>query len=155
MIPKYITQHQARVILGPQDYLFTDEGVGTFLNHEWNVSSRLDRMGIRLMGPKLDVKPKPEYLMLDAGKDATSIVSDTIPVGGVQAPGRIPVILGVDGPSTGGYAKIATVISADITNLGQLRPENKIRFREVTIHQAQRALEEYEKKISYDSLLMG
>jgi biotin-dependent carboxylase-like uncharacterized protein len=149
IIPEYKDKCEIRVILGPQDYLFTDESVKTFLNCEWKVSPKSDRMGVRLTGPKLEFKPRPEYLVRDAGADPSNIVSDPAQLGGIQVAGGVePIILGVDGPCAGGYAKIATVISADIPKVGQLRPGGIALFKEVSFDEAIRALEEVEKKIN-------
>jgi allophanate hydrolase subunit 2 len=69
------------------------------------------------------------------------IVSDGIPLGGIQVPGDgQPIVLLVDRQTTGGYTKIATVISVDVGRLGQIRPGQRVRFREVSLAQAHAAL---------------
>jgi biotin-dependent carboxylase-like uncharacterized protein len=121
-----------RVVLGPQDFMFTARGVDTFLGAEWKLSPVSDRMGMRLVGPPLELHPRPDYLTRDAGSGPADIVDDVIPVGGIQVPGGIePIVMGVENPTAGGYAKIATVISADLGKMGQIPPKGSLSFRKV------------------------
>lgn len=121
-----------RVVLGPQDFMFTAKGVDTFLGAEWKLSPVSDRMGMRLVGPPLELHPRPDYLTRDAGSGPADIVDDVIPVGGIQVPGGIePIVMGVENPTAGGYAKIATVISADLGKMGQIPPKGSLSFRKV------------------------
>ena len=121
-----------RVVLGPQDFMFTAKGVDTFLGAEWKLSPVSDRMGMRLVGPSLELHPRPDYLTRDAGSGPADIVDDVIPVGGIQVPGGIePIVMGVENPTAGGYAKIATVISADLGKMGQIPPKGPLTFRKV------------------------
>lgn len=122
-----------RVVLGPQDFMFTAKGIETFLTAEWKLSPVSDRMGMRLVGPPLELHPRPDYLIRDAGSGPADIVDDVIPVGGIQVPGGIePIVMGVENPTAGGYAKIATVISADLGKMGQIPPKGALRFRKVS-----------------------
>jgi biotin-dependent carboxylase-like uncharacterized protein len=117
-----------RVILGPQAEYFTEDAVATFLSSEYTVSFQSDRMGYRLDGPVL------------THAKGYNIVSDGIVSGAIQVPGSgHPIVLMVDNPTTGGYPKIATVISADVPLIGRRRPGRKIRFAAVDIHEAQLA----------------
>jgi allophanate hydrolase len=153
LIPRYEARRPVRVVLGPQDYLFLDESVGTFLTFNWKLSNTSDRMGCRFIGPKLEFKLQPEYLIAQAGSDPSNIVDDTIPVGGIQVPsGLEPIVLHVDGPSLGGYAKIATVISADLGKVGQMRPGEIANFRAVSTDEAVAALRMMEEAISESSI---
>ncbi len=121
-----------RVVLGPQDFMFTPKGIETFLTAEWKLSPVSDRMGMRLVGPPLELHPRPDYLTRDAGSGPADIVDDVIPVGGIQVPGGIePIVMGVENPTAGGYAKIATVISADLGKMGQIQPKGPLTFRKV------------------------
>ena len=122
-----------RVVLGPQDFMFTNKGIETFLTTEWKLSPVSDRMGMRLVGPPLELHPRPDYLTRDAGSGPADIVDDVIPVGGIQVPGGIePIVMGVENPTAGGYAKIATVISADLGKMGQIQPKGSLTFRKVS-----------------------
>jgi biotin-dependent carboxylase-like uncharacterized protein len=136
-IPLYQQQIELRVILGPQDNCFTEDGIRTFLQSEYTVSTQADRMGFRLEGPKIQ------------HRETADIISDGIPLGAVQVPGDgLPIILLADRQTTGGYTKIATAISVDISKLAQAKPDDKVRFRQVSEDEALIALQEYEQKIN-------
>lgn len=125
-----------RVVLGPQDDYFAQEAIAAFLSSEYRISQQADRMGFRLEGPEL---PHTE------GYD---IVSDAIVAGSVQVPGsRQPIVLLVDAQTTGGYSKIATVISADIPVLGRRRSGRPVRFAAVTQSEAEAIRREEEAKL--------
>ena len=127
--PDYPTERECRVILGPQDDRFTSAGVRAFLEGLYEVTPQADRMGYRLKGPVIEHA---------RGHD---IISDGIPLGGIQVPGEgQPIVLLVDRQTTGGYTKVATVIGVDIGALGQTRPGHRIRFRRVTLEEAHAAL---------------
>lgn len=118
-----------RVIMGPQDGLFTREGIETFLHSEYTVTAESDRMGCRLDGPAV------------AAAGATDILSDGTVFGAVQVPASgKPIVLLADRQTAGGYAKIAAVITADLPRLVQKRMDQKIRFSEITVEQAQELL---------------
>ncbi|HEX6140971.1 MAG TPA: biotin-dependent carboxyltransferase family protein [Candidatus Limnocylindria bacterium] len=112
-----------RVLPGPQDDHFDPEQFARFTATDWRVSREADRMGLRLDGPALAHRP-------DKGAD---IVSEAVVPGAVQVPGAgMPIVLGVDAQTIGGYAKIATVIRADVPRLAHARPGTVLRFRAVT-----------------------
>ena len=116
-----------RVVLGPQQDHFTEPAVATFLDTEFSISQSSDRMGLRLDGPLLNHR---------AGWD---IVSDAIATGSIQVPGTgQPILLLADHQTTGGYPKIATVISADLGVVGRRRPGQKIRFAAVSVAEAEK-----------------
>jgi biotin-dependent carboxylase-like uncharacterized protein len=116
-----------RVILGPQQEYFTEEAVATLLDAEFRISTSADRMGMRLDGPRL------------RHRHGWDIVSDAIATGAIQVPGSgQPILLLADHQTTGGYPKIATVISADLPAVGRRRPGDAIRFAAVTIDEAER-----------------
>ena len=115
-----------RVVMGTQDYMFSKQGIETFLSNEYVVTSEFDRMGCRLEGPYI------------APKTTSDMISDGIAFGSIQVPSHgKPIILLADRQTTGGYAKIATVISADIPKLVQRKTDHKIRFVPVTVEEAQ------------------
>jgi biotin-dependent carboxylase-like uncharacterized protein len=126
-----------RVVLGPQDHLFTPDSVALFLATRWLLSPISDRMGCRFVGPPLHFLPRPDHLVAQAGSDPSNIVDDSICIGSIQVPsGLEPIVMGVDGPSLGGYAKIATVISPDLSVLAQLLPDDPVRFRALSPDEA-------------------
>jgi len=115
-----------RVIPGPQREAFTQEGWETFIEKPYAVSNEMDRMGIRLQGPVIK------------HQEPADILSEAIPFGAIQVPADgQPIILMADRQTTGGYTKIGTVCSVDFSILAQLRPGQKIRFKPVSIDEAQ------------------
>lgn len=129
--PHYTSHSRLHVILGPDDRLFTEESVQLFFDTEWRMNTKADRTGFRFIGPSMSFRPgRPDYLIQDAGVDPSNIVIDPgAPVGTIQVPsGAEPIVLGVDSPSIGGYARIGVVISTDMSTLGQIRPNGIVRF---------------------------
>ncbi|MBE7062397.1 MAG: biotin-dependent carboxyltransferase family protein [Clostridia bacterium] len=125
-----------RVILGPQEDYFTDKGIETFLNTTYTVSEKSDRMGVRLDGDSIE------------NKNGVDILSDGIATGAVQIPASgTPIIMMADRQTTGGYAKIANVISADLPKMAQARPGTRIRFTAVTEKEAVRLKKQQEQKL--------
>lgn len=132
-----------RVVLGPQDDYFTEAAIATFLSSAYVISAQSDRMGFRLEGAPL-VHAK-----------GYNIVSDGIVAGSIQVPGSgLPIILLADAQTTGGYPKIATVVSADIPVLGRRRPGRAVRFEAVSVASAQALRREQENMVrrAIDSL---
>ena len=124
-----------RVIMGPQDDMFSSKGIETFLNKEFTISSNFDRMGVRMEGPFVESK---------MGSD---IISDGIALGAMQVPAHgKPIILLADHQTAGGYAKIGTVASVDLPKVVQRRIDDKIRFKSITVEEAQHLIkvEEHE-----------
>ena len=132
-IPAYGHDHRIRVVLGPQSGAFTEAGVEMLLGSEYKVSVQSDRMGYRLDGPAIEHVAGPD------------IVSDGTSLGAVQVPGNgLPIVLLADRGTTGGYAKIATVVSVDIGRIAQAMPGDAIRFEEVSVAEAHAILAEQE-----------
>ena len=122
LIPKYEKNSKVRVILGPHLNHFRPEAITTFLNDEYTITSQSNRMGYQLSGAKLEHQ---------SGAD---IISDAIPLGGIQVPASgQPIILMAERQTTGGYARIGTVISADIPLLAQAMPGARIQFVKVAL----------------------
>ena len=122
-------EYKLRIVLGPQDDAFTERGITTFLSSVYTLTPEFDRMGCRLDGELIEhVK-------------SGDIISDGIAFGAVQVPsaGEAGHMLG-GRQTTGGYAKIANVISADFRILAQLKAGDKVRFEKVSIAAAQEAL---------------
>lgn len=128
-IPQYSSQVEVRVMLGPQANLFSAAGLNTLLTTSYTVSNEADRMGYRLDGEKI------EHL---AGPD---IVSDALTPGAIQVPGSgQPIVMMADCGTTGGYAKIATVIGADLAKLAQTKPQDCLTFVACSYEEAVQAL---------------
>jgi biotin-dependent carboxylase-like uncharacterized protein len=131
MLPRYASPGTLRVMMGPQEELFTAAGIATFLGQPYAVTHRNDRMGYVLEGPKI------------AHSGAPDIVSDALCPGSVQVPGSgLPIVMGSDCQTTGGYAKIATVIGPDLMRLAQSKAGDVIRFAACTDAEAVQALRE-------------
>jgi biotin-dependent carboxylase-like uncharacterized protein len=134
-IPHYEREISVRVVMGPQDDYFTKKGIYTFLNSSYEVTQNIDRMGYRLKG---------ETIEHSKGAD---IISDGIPLGSVQVPGdRQPIVMMADRQTTGGYTKIAVVISADIPKVAQARPGDIIHFKSISVEDAHRLYKNYEEQ---------
>jgi biotin-dependent carboxylase-like uncharacterized protein len=119
-------QSRLRVILGPQCEQFSTNGIETLLASEYTVSAESDRVGMRLAGPPIEHARNAD------------MVSDGIAPGSIQVPANgQPIVLQVDRQTTGGYPKIATVISADLPALGRLPIGAKVSFERVTLEVAQ------------------
>lgn len=143
LIPQYSKENEIRIILGPEDILFTDESIERFLAYNWKVSSKANRIGIRYEeGPHLTFKPRSEKELQDAGGHPSNICGVPTPTGGIQVPlGTEVIIICCDGPTRGGYAKIATVIDADLDKVGQLKPGDITKFKSINIDEAYRISE--------------
>ena len=124
--PLAVERGPIRVVLGPQDDHMTQDAVALFLSTEWRVSPKSDRMGYRLEGPKL------------AHADGYNIVSDGTVPGSIQVTGNgLPLALLADRGTTGGYPKIATIITADLPRFAQTQAGGRVRFAAVPIEEAQ------------------
>ena len=137
-IPSYATGRRLRVIPGPQDHHFTDPAKELFFSSRFRVTPQSDRAGIRLAGPRIEVRQGLE----------ASILSEGIVPGAIQVPGDAQPIILLSETVTGGYRKIATVISADLHLSGQLTPGDTVQFVEVSIDTAETLLREMERLIS-------
>lgn len=134
--PDLSPRKRLRVVLGPQLECFKKESVETFLEAAYRVSPKADRMGFRLEGPLLSHAGDP------------NIVSDGIASGAIQVPGSgQPIVLLADRQTTGGYPKIATVISADLPAAGRLKPGDPVRFIAVDVEQAEAIRRKEEEEI--------
>jgi len=143
-IPSYSNEEEIRVILGPQDDYFSEEAVKIFLTSTYVITKDSDRMGYRLEGPEIKAKEGHEI----KAKEGHDIITDGILPGAIQIPGNgKPIVILKDAQTTGGYKKIATVISFDLSKLAQLKPGDKIRFRTVDLTEAHKILAEAENKI--------
>ncbi|EKN47341.1 MULTISPECIES: urea carboxylase [Pseudomonas syringae group] len=121
-----------RVIYGPHaaPQYFTEAYIETFFATDWEVHFNSSRTGVRLIGPK------PEWVRADggeAGLHPSNIHDNPYAIGAVDFTGDMPVILGPDGPSLGGFVCPVTIIEADMWQLGQLKAGDKVRFHPVSV----------------------
>jgi len=125
LVPFHAGDAVLRVILGPQIDAFSDEARETLLTGTYRVSTLADRTGLRLEGPRI------------AHHGAADLLPEGVAPGGIQVPANgQPIVLGCDHPTTGGYAKIATVIAADLWRIGQAKPGDRLRFAAVEVSEA-------------------
>ncbi len=127
-----------RVIEGPQNDRFTQDGLDTFYETEYEVSQECDRMGSRLTGNKIEHQTDG------------NIISDGIALGAIQVPtSGLPIIMLSERQSMGGYTKIANVISVDLPRIAQAIPGTKVRFQKVRVEEAEQLwmneLKQYEQ----------
>jgi urea carboxylase len=159
LVPALGNQVELRVIYGPHGApdFFTDADITQFFDTQWEVHYNSSRTGVRLNGPK------PQWARKDggeAGLHPSNIHDNAYAFGTIDFTGDMPVILGPDGPSLGGFVCPATVISADLWKLGQLRSGDTLRFVAVSIEDAialeaaqQRQLESLaERPYSYQAI---
>ena len=135
LIPTIQHDWNIHVIYGPHGApdFFTAKDIEKFFTSHWEVHYNSSRTGIRLLGPK------PEWARSDggeAGMHPSNIHDNAYAIGAIDFTGDMPVILGPDGPSLGGFVCPATVISADLWKLGQLKAGDKVRFIPVSIDDA-------------------
>ena len=135
VIPRYQSAWEIGVLYGPHGApdFFTAEDIETFFNTDWKVHYNSDRTGVRLLGPK------PEWARKDggeAGLHPSNIHDNAYAVGTVDFTGDMPVLLGPDGPSLGGFVCPATIVHAELWKMGQLRPGDTVRFRSISNREA-------------------
>jgi len=135
-----------RVLYGPQgapDY-FKEPDLHRFLDEEWEVHFNSSRTGVRLIGPAPDW---PRADGGEAGLHPSNLHDNPYAVGALDFTGDMPVLLGPDGPSLGGFVCPFTVIRADLWKLGQLAPGDKLRFEAVGLEAARRAAADLEAMV--------
>jgi biotin-dependent carboxylase-like uncharacterized protein len=136
-VPVYASPWRLRIVWGPQDDHFAEEGRQRFATAAFSVSPDSDRTGIRLKGPVIARRPGL----------ADSIISEGVLPGAIQVPGDGQPIIILGETASGGYRKIATVISADLALLGQITPGDEVFFQAVSMQAAVRALREVESQL--------
>jgi biotin-dependent carboxylase-like uncharacterized protein len=129
--PAFAMELEIRVVMGLYDHLLTDR---TFQEATWTLTPVADRVGFRYKGPKLPMVEREQPF--GAGSDPSNIVDAPYPIGSIQVPGGEPIILHRDAVSGGGYAMIATVISADMDTVAQSAPGSTTRFVPVDLEAA-------------------
>jgi urea carboxylase len=133
--PVIADEWELGVLYGPHGApdFFTDEDIEVFFASTWEVHYNSNRTGVRLIGPR------PTWARGDggeAGLHPSNIHDNAYAIGAVDFTGDMPVILGPDGPSLGGFVCPATLVKAELWKLGQLRPNNRLRFKRLTPDEA-------------------
>jgi antagonist of KipI len=138
-IPSLEKEVLLRVIPGPQDRHFTGKGFQTFCSSSYQVTPQCDRMGVRLEGPKIERRSDVEE----------SIISEGLLSGAIQVPGDGKPIIILTELVTGGYTKIATIISTDLPKVAQLKPGDQVRFTPISLEEAHSLLRKQEEEIRH------
>ncbi|HEX5636111.1 MAG TPA: 5-oxoprolinase/urea amidolyase family protein, partial [Gammaproteobacteria bacterium] len=136
LIPAYGTHWNIAVMYGPHGApdFFTDHDIKTFFSNPWEVNYNSSRTGVRLIGPK------PQWARSDggeAGLHPSNIHDNAYAIGTIDFTGDMPVILGPDGPSLGGFVCPATIVQAELWKMGQLKPGDTISFHCIAYDEAQ------------------
>ena len=136
-LPQYGAPWDIAVLYGPHGApdFFTDEDIAAFFATDWEVHYNSSRTGVRLIGPK------PQWARTDggeAGLHPSNIHDNAYAIGSIDFTGDMPVILGPDGPSLGGFVCPATIVQADLWKIGQLKPGDRVRFRGISVEDAGR-----------------
>jgi biotin-dependent carboxylase-like uncharacterized protein len=132
-----------RVTPGPQSICFSESSLRSFYSGTYRVGEQSNRMGLRLEGAPVTQSSGGE------------MITEGVSLGAVQVThGGLPIILFVEQQTTGGYPKIANVVSADIHCVGQLRPRDEIRFEQVTLEAARALLVEQEELLASDEMIL-
>ncbi|MBI5461315.1 MAG: urea carboxylase, partial [Gammaproteobacteria bacterium] len=137
LVPEYSTHWDIGVFYGPHGApdFFTDKDIAIFFATDWEVHYNSSRTGVRLIGPK------PEWARRDggeAGLHPSNIHDNAYAIGSIDFTGDMPVILGPDGPSLGGFVCPATIVQAELWKVGQLKPGDHVRFRCIAVEDATR-----------------
>ena len=137
LVPAYTHAWEIGVLYGPHGApdFFTDADIDMFFATDWEVHYNSSRTGVRLIGPR------PEWARKDggeAGLHPSNIHDNAYAIGAVDFTGDMPVILGPDGPSLGGFVCPATIVQAELWKMGQLRPGDTVRFKRLSQAQAER-----------------
>jgi urea carboxylase len=127
LLPDYENRWEIGVLYGPHGApdFFTPRDIEVLFSTDWEVHYNSNRTGVRLIGPK------PEWARRDggeAGLHPSNIHDVAYAVGAIDFTGDMPILLGPDGPSLGGFVCPGTVVSAELWKLGQLRPGDRVRF---------------------------
>lgn len=135
LVPEYPTEWEIGVLYGPHGApdFFTDDAIEMFFGTAWEVHYNSNRLGIRLNGPK------PTWTRSDGGEAGLhpSNIHDTeYAVGSINFTGDMPVILTKDGPSLGGFVCPVTIVKAELWKVGQVKPGDKIRFKQLSFDTA-------------------
>ncbi|UOG19485.1 urea carboxylase [Acinetobacter sp. PK01] len=150
-IPAFNSHWEIAVMYGPHGApdFFTNQDIETFFEHEFEIHFNSSRTGIRLIGPK------PEWAREDggeAGLHPSNIHDNAYAIGAIDFTGDMPIILGPDGPSLGGFVCPAVVIHSELWKLGQLKAGDKVKFTPVSYHQAKQLNQDYQAILDAASL---
>ena len=133
---------------GPNDDWLSPEAIEMFYSADWTIQSRSNRTGMRLTGPAFSFSTRATKKRPEHGQDPSNILDHGYPLGAVNLAGQTPIVLVNDSPSTGGFINPFTVASAAFWKLGQAQPNETLRFKNVTVSEAQDLRRELDRKAS-------
>jgi urea carboxylase len=147
LVPEYGHAWEIGVLYGPHGApdFFTAGDIATFFATDWEVHYNSNRTGVRLIGPK------PEWARNDggeAGLHPSNIHDNAYAIGAVDFTGDMPVILGPDGPSLGGFVCPATIVQSELWKMGQLKPGDTVRFKRLSQAEAKALEQQQDKQIT-------
>lgn len=150
LVPIYTNAWEIGVLYGPHGApdFFTDDDIAMFFATEWKVHFNSNRTGVRLIGPK------PKWARPDggeAGLHPSNIHDNAYAVGAIDFTGDMPIILGPDGPSLGGFVCPACIAQSELWKIGQLQPGDSVRFRRMPLAEAN--ARELEQEREFEVLL--
>lgn len=146
-IPLFNRDNEIRAVMGLSSYRISDEGIKSFLNSDWKVSSESDRVAYRYKGESISLKDLDSPF--GSGNSQYGIVDTVYPIGVILVPNNEEVIVLLnDGTSGGGFVTIGTVISTDLDIIAQSRPLSTTRFSAITVDKAIQARMERQKEIT-------
>ncbi len=135
LVPSYTNEWEIGVLYGPHGApdFFTDADIAMFFATPWKVHYNSNRTGVRLIGPK------PKWARTDggeAGLHPSNIHDNAYAIGAVDFTGDMPIILGPDGPSLGGFVCPACIVQSELWKMGQLKPGDTVRFIRIALDDA-------------------
>ncbi len=143
ILAKLAPRRTLRVTLGPQADWFPADALAQFLTGTYTVSNNSNRLGVRLDGPALSLQ------------NGAEMTTEGVPLGAIQiTAGGLPIILFVDQQTTGGYPKIANVVTVDLPSVGQLRPGDQVRFEQIDPAHAHQLIREREALLKSEEIFL-
>ncbi|MDB6174498.1 MAG: urea carboxylase [Chthoniobacteraceae bacterium] len=132
LVPVYTNAWEIGVLYGPHGApdFFTDEDIATLFSADWKIHYNSSRTGVRLIGPR------PQWARADggeAGLHPSNIHDNAYAIGTIDFTGDMPIILGPDGPSLGGFVCPACIVQSELWKIGQLKPGDTVHFRPMSI----------------------
>lgn len=147
------TDCRIAAMLGPNDTWLDDKSIMMFFDSEWTVSAHSNRTGLRLTGPGFSFSAQAYSKPAEHGSEPSNILDHGYPVGGISIAGQTPIVFINDSPSAGGFFVPFTVPRFDLWRLGQARPHGKLRFRRITMAEANEGRRRLDKLCSTQSLV--
>src|SRR5262249_8155009 len=144
---------QVECMAGPNDDWLDEAAIERFFSFDWIVQAKSNRTGMRLTGPEFTFSEKAKNKRPEHGRDPSNILDHGYPLAAINLPGQTPITLVSDAPSPGGSCSPFTVPGAAFWRLGQVRPNEAIRFARVSLTQAQELRRALDRRCTAASLV--